>query len=333
MGTLYLCAVGNAEGIRLALTIQRTEARWERIVLLDDAPSTHGTLKLGLEVAGSFELLARADPARDQVVNLVTRTTQGRAKARARIASFGVPFASLVHPGVDLFGTELEEETTIYPMASIGAEAHVARSSVVLLGGLVGHGAHIGEGCVVAPYAVINARVKLGRGVYVGSNASILPDLTIGEGATIAANTLVATDVPAGATVIGVPGMILGGAPGAAEPAPAEVADVAPSTTEPERGGDRDALETEIAAVMREVLGASSLDPSASFFDAGGSSLRAIQLCDALRAQLGLNVQVLDVYRHPSVRALAGALAGAATGAPLDGARRRAAMRRERGRR
>ena len=33
---LFLCGVGNGEGIRLALTVNRTSPRWQRIVLLDD---------------------------------------------------------------------------------------------------------------------------------------------------------------------------------------------------------------------------------------------------------------------------------------------------------
>jgi acetyltransferase-like isoleucine patch superfamily enzyme/acyl carrier protein len=329
--TLYLCGVGNAEGIRLALRVNQAQQRWERIRLLDDDPAKRGLYKLGLEIAGPFDLLGDADSHHDEVVNLVTRTTDGRAKARARIAQFGIPFASLIHSDVDLLGVELGDEVTVYPMASLGAEARVERSSVVLVGGLVGHGAQVGEGCIVAPHAVVNARVQLGAGVYVGSNASILPDLTIGAGATIAANTVVFSDVPAGATAIGVPAAIMAGvATGSATAL--QRASAGPG---PEPGSaDVGALEGEIAEVVRQVLGLDTVARHANFFDLGGTSLKALQVCQQLRDLHGFEVQLLDLYRCPSVQALAVRLSGAAPDAgPAHQAQQRAALRRQRARR
>jgi hypothetical protein len=54
VSTLYLCGVGNAEGIRLAIRVNDAEQRWQQIVLLDDNPELHGSQKLGLEVKGCF---------------------------------------------------------------------------------------------------------------------------------------------------------------------------------------------------------------------------------------------------------------------------------------
>jgi acyl carrier protein len=326
MKTLYLCGVGNAEGIRLAIRVQQATQRWDRILLLDDDPSKHGQTRLGLDVVGAFDALGDADPEQDEAVNLVTRTCAGRAGARARIASFGVPLVSLIYPGIDLLGVELADEVTAYPMASLGAEARLERGAVVLIGALVGHGAHIGEGSIIAPLAVINARVTLGKGVYVGSNATILPDLTIGDGATIAANSVVFSDVPAGATALGVPASILSSAGASDLEASAEPvggADVA---------GVPDAeLEAEIRGVMQAVLGLDRVPCDANFFDLGGTSLKALELCDQLRQRLSISLQLVDVYRCPSLQALCRHLGG---GAPEDAglkrAQQRAAMRRSR---
>ena len=254
-------------------------------------------------------------------MNLVTRTCAGRAKARERIASFGVSLASLIYPGLDLLGVELAEEVTAYPMSSLGAEARLERSSVVLIGALVGHGAQIGEGSIIAPLAVINARVVLGKGVYVGSNATVLPDLKIGDGATIAANSVVFSDVPAGATAIGVPATILDST--------REVPAAHPASHEfvPD-----EAAEAGVRAAMQDVLGLEHIPPDANFFDLGGTSQKALELCERLRECFSVALQLVDIYRYPTLHRLTLAIAG---GAPqgddgLSRAQQRAALRRSR---
>jgi serine O-acetyltransferase len=49
----------------------------------------------------------------------------------------------------------------------------------------------------------------LGDDVYVGTGATLAGKIKVGDGAKIAANTLVIGNVPAGATVMGVPGRIV----------------------------------------------------------------------------------------------------------------------------
>lgn len=209
MTTLYLCGAGNAEGVRLALRINREQARWDRIVVLDDDPTRHGDSILGIEIAGPFALLADADPSTAAVVNLVARSTTKRAVAAQSIAQWGLPWATLISPDVDVFGTELGEGVTVYGKATIAAGARVGAGSVVFMGAVVGHGSSVGRGCVIAPNAVINARVRLADRVYVGSCASILPEIEVGDGATIAAGATVLTNVPAGATALSAPAKVL----------------------------------------------------------------------------------------------------------------------------
>jgi len=209
MTTLYLCGAGNPEGVRLALNINRSQSRWDRIIVLDDDPAKHGQLILGVEIAGPFTALDEADPASAEVSNMVARTTRGRQSARRKIQEYGVPFATLIDPGVDITWVEFGKDITVYRNASFLANAVVDEGSVIFGGAIVGHGCRLGCCCIVAPGAVINARVELGDGVYVGTNASILPDLKVGPWATIGANSAVVQDVPAGATVMGVPAQLL----------------------------------------------------------------------------------------------------------------------------
>jgi sugar O-acyltransferase (sialic acid O-acetyltransferase NeuD family) len=209
MKTLYLCGASNPEGVRLALRIDRAERRWANIVVLDDDPARHGTPVCGIEVAGPFALLANVDPGNAEVVNLVARSTIKRAAAAQTIAGFGVPFATLISPDVDILGTTIGAGVTVYGNATIAAGANVGDGSVVFMGAIVGHGSTVGRGCVIAPNAVINARVRLGDRVYVGSCASILPEIEIGDSATIAAGATVLTRVPEGATALAAPARLM----------------------------------------------------------------------------------------------------------------------------
>jgi serine O-acetyltransferase len=49
----------------------------------------------------------------------------------------------------------------------------------------------------------------LARNVIVGSNACVLGAIHVGEGARIGSGSVVIADVPAGATVVGVPGRVV----------------------------------------------------------------------------------------------------------------------------
>ncbi len=308
MGTLYLCGAGNSEGVRLAATVNRVAARWDRLVLLDDDSGKHGRFLLDVPVLGPLGLLQDADPARDAVVNLVARTTARRLAMRARIAEHGIPFASLVHPGVDLAWVDPGPDVLVYEQVVLSPEIALGPGSVVFMRAVVGHEAQVGAGCVLAAGSVLNARVRLGEGVYVGTNASILPEVTVGDGATIGANTMVMMDVPAGATVVGVPGQVVTGS-----------AEVAPQRSLAE-------IEDAIAAAWTAVLGR-DMGRTFAFGDVGGTSLQALRILEHLRTCFGLEVAVPTFYRFPTVRTLAQALAHVEGSGPSP-ATARGALRR-----
>ncbi|WP_372422063.1 condensation domain-containing protein [Salinarimonas chemoclinalis] len=88
----------------------------------------------------------------------------------------------------------------------------------------------------------------------------------------------------------------------AAVPAPA-----APEAPEPDAPADDD-VETVLAAIWRELLGAETISADDDFFDLGGDSLMQVQLENAVRARLGLPIAFDDVLDHPTLGALAAVL-------------------------
>ncbi len=207
--TLYLCGAGNSEGVRLALSIKKHQSRWSRIMLLDDDPAKQGQSVLGVEIAGPFAMLEQADAESAEVANLVTRSAAKRWSARRKIEEHGVPFATLISPSVDIVDVDLAKDVIVYQNATVGPQVSIEEGAVIWMGAGVGQECRLGRCCVVGPHAVVNGRVQLGDGVYVGPNATILPEVKVGPWATIGAGSVATQDVPAGATVMGVPGKII----------------------------------------------------------------------------------------------------------------------------
>jgi amino acid adenylation domain-containing protein len=71
----------------------------------------------------------------------------------------------------------------------------------------------------------------------------------------------------------------------------------------------RNELEREIGVVWREVLGLPRVGVHDNFFESGGSSLLIVKLHSRLKAALGVDLPVTELFRHPTIDALARRLA------------------------
>ncbi len=117
------------------------------------------------------------------------------------------------------------------------------------------------------------------------------------------------------------------------------VALLATAHRSPARASDeelRTPTERTVAGIWRSVLGRPRIGAAENFFDAGGHSLALVAVADRLATETGRRVPIVELFRHPTVRALAAHLDGG-SGDPgtdhrtaLDRAARRATARRER---
>jgi serine O-acetyltransferase len=104
----------------------------------------------------------------------------------------------------------------IHPGAKIGSCVFIDHG----LGVVIGETAEIGDGCTIyqgvtlggtSLYPGTKRHPTLGAGVIVAAGAKVLGGFTVGDGARIGANSVVLKEVPAGATVVGIPGRIVKG--------------------------------------------------------------------------------------------------------------------------
>ena len=102
----------------------------------------------------------------------------------------------------------------IHPGATIGDGVFIDHG----MGVVIGETAEVGDGCTIYQGVTLGGtsltagtkrHPTLGTGVVVGAGAKILGGFTVGDGARIGSNSVVVKEVPAGATVIGIPGRLV----------------------------------------------------------------------------------------------------------------------------
>jgi amino acid adenylation domain-containing protein len=77
-----------------------------------------------------------------------------------------------------------------------------------------------------------------------------------------------------------------------------------------ERLAPRTTTERTVAGIWADLLGLDTVGLDENFFDLGGHSLLAVRMISRVRKQLGVDVPVVTVFQHPTVRLLANALHG-----------------------
>ncbi len=101
----------------------------------------------------------------------------------------------------------------IHPGAKIGRRFFIDHG----MGVVIGETSEIGDDCLIYKGVVLGGTTlerkkrhpTLGNRVIIGSNSTVLGAIPIGDGARIGSGSVVVKPVPAGATVVGVPGRIV----------------------------------------------------------------------------------------------------------------------------
>ena len=102
----------------------------------------------------------------------------------------------------------------IHPAVVVGRRVFIDHG----MGVVVGETAEIGDDCTIyqgvtlggtSLYRGAKRHPTLGKGVVVSAGAKVLGGFSVGDGAKIGSNAVVLKEVPAGATVVGIPGRIV----------------------------------------------------------------------------------------------------------------------------
>jgi len=126
----------------------------------------------------------------------------------------------------------------IHPAVVVGRRVFIDHG----MGVVVGETAEIGDDCTIyqgvtlggtSLYRGAKRHPTLGKGVVVSAGAKVLGGFTVGDGARVGSNAVVLKEVPAGATVVGVPGRLVEQSVAAKEKAHFAAYGVAPNQEDP----------------------------------------------------------------------------------------------------
>jgi serine O-acetyltransferase len=102
----------------------------------------------------------------------------------------------------------------IHPGAIMGRRIFIDHG----MGVVIGETAEVGDDCTIyqgvtlggtSLYRGAKRHPTLGKGVVVSAGAKVLGGFTVGDGAKVGSNAVVLKEVPAGATVVGIPGRVV----------------------------------------------------------------------------------------------------------------------------
>lgn len=129
-----------------------------------------------------------------------------RGERMDQMASLGIPFPALIHPGAYVgHDVDIGDGTVVMPGAILNVSARIGRGCVINTGSIIEHGTVVGEYSNIAPGAAIASNVTIGSHVFIGIGATVNGGLTIGDNTVVGAGATVVKDLDRSILAVGVP--------------------------------------------------------------------------------------------------------------------------------
>jgi len=182
----------------------------------DPDAGKHGTLRLGLPVLGSDDVLARYKVDDVLLANGLgfvfgSGRTSLRARVQQRLQAQGWSFVGVIHPrAIVSQHATLGDGSQVLAGAVVQAGASVGMGTIVNTAAVVEHDAIVGEWCHLASQSTLCGQTRVGAGCLVGAGAVLRQSVAIGEDTTIGAGAVVLRDSAGRETLCGVPARTLG---------------------------------------------------------------------------------------------------------------------------
>ena len=211
MNKLIIAGASNLMILKLIDAINREENWFEPIGFIDDDKRQQGKEHYGIPVIGeiSEETISKCSKDVFYIVNILGGKIETRINLIKRLDSFGVKYATLVHPSIDMNYVNIGKNCILYQGIHLSFQVEIKDHCIITQGVKVGHDCMIDDYCFIAPGTILDSGVNLSTGTIVGSGAIVLKGLNVGEMSFVGAGSVVVRDVPDHVTVFGNPAQVI----------------------------------------------------------------------------------------------------------------------------
>lgn len=205
MRVLIIGAGGHGQVVAdtLLAGLEQNGASLQPIGFLDDDPSLHGRVYLGLPVLGAVARLAEIE---HEAVIVAIGSNRTRRQICRRLAARGERFATAIHPSAIIgSAVEIGPGTMICAGVIVNTGTRIGPHVILNTGCSVDHHNCLGDDAHIAPGVHLGGDVTVGEGALIGIGATVLPQRRVGDWAVVGAGAVVTRDVPGGTIVAGIP--------------------------------------------------------------------------------------------------------------------------------
>lgn len=197
--------------LKLIDAINREENKYEPIGFIDDDKRQQGGKHYGIPVIGEINEETISKYSKDAlfIANILGGDIETRINLIRRLDGFGVKYATLVHPSIDMNYVIIGKNCILYQGIHLSSQVEIRDHCIITQGVKVGHNCLIDNYCFIAPGTILDSGVNLSTGTIIGSGAIVLKGLSVGEMSFVGAGSIVVRNVPDHVTVFGNPAQII----------------------------------------------------------------------------------------------------------------------------
>jgi sugar O-acyltransferase (sialic acid O-acetyltransferase NeuD family) len=209
MKDLVIIGAGGFGRETLALVEEINEANptWNFLGFIDDNPDA-STVE-NATILGGMDVLETMNPKPYAIIPIASASA--RKKIVKQCESFGISFATLIHPSVRMKGSlcTVGEGSILCEGVILAVNSHVGKHCIMNFNSGLGHDTVIADYVSMMSETITGGDTYIGEGCYFGLRCTVINQINITENCTFGAGCVVVKDAVESGTYVGVPAKLI----------------------------------------------------------------------------------------------------------------------------
>lgn len=191
------------EVYELACSINRSKVRWEKIFFIDDSDQVEDLRDVPIL---KFEAFQKKNTKEDIEVCIAIGEPAIREKVFTKLVLNNIKLATLIHPAVFIpSSTKIGLGTIICNYVSITCDIDISENVYIHPMACIGHDALIGKSSIISSFVDIAGNCKIGCKAFLGINVILKQGISIGDNTIVGMGSVVHRDLPSSVIALGNP--------------------------------------------------------------------------------------------------------------------------------